>query len=268
MLKIQKKISKYNYYTGNKVKYIVIHDVGTRSTAKNNVDYFAGGNRGASAHYFVDDISIWQSVEDKNGAWHVGDGYGAYGIDNMNSIGIEMCLPSGVITYKTELNTLELTLYLMKKYNIPASRVVRHYDASRKICPKQFSKNNWKRWKQFKKNIENGNMNGGGPIMLKPTQLLNRHGWVDINESRQVYNSIPKSKPSSYPKVIPPGSYFFNGVYDGADMGYDTFGNKLPFTQIYDTNGMKLLGYVPMYVNPNNPKADVYQEYERKTIKL
>lgn len=72
MLPINKKISAYNHYDYNNIKYIVVHDVGTRSTAKNNVDYFSGGNRNASAHYFVDDTSIWQSVEDNKGAWHVG----------------------------------------------------------------------------------------------------------------------------------------------------------------------------------------------------
>ena len=72
MLKIQRKISAYNHYTWNKPQYIVIHDVGAKSTAKNNVDYFAGGNRGASAHLFVDDTECWQSVEFNHGAWHVG----------------------------------------------------------------------------------------------------------------------------------------------------------------------------------------------------
>lgn len=151
MLKIQRKISAYNHYTWNKPQYIVIHDVGAKSTAKNNVDYFAGGNRGASAHYFVDDTSIWQSVEDKHGAWHCGDGYGKYGITNQNSIGIEMCLPSGTVTAKTEQNTLELVKYLMAKYNVPTDRVVRHYDASRKNCPGQFNLDGkWTRWNAFK----------------------------------------------------------------------------------------------------------------------
>ncbi len=151
MLKIQRKISAYNHYTWNKPQYIVIHDVGSKSTAKNNVDYFAGGNRGASAHLFVDDTECWQSVEFNHGAWHVGDGDGKYGIHNQNSIGIEMCLPSGTVTDKTEQNTLELVKFLMAKYNVPASNVVRHYDASRKNCPAQFNLDKkWTRWNAFK----------------------------------------------------------------------------------------------------------------------
>lgn len=154
MLPINKKISAYNHYNYNTIKYIVVHDVGAKSTAKNNVDYFAGGNRNASAHYFVDDTSIWQSVEDNKGAWHVGDNNGVSDIYNTNSIGIEMCLPSGTVTAKTEANTVELVKYLMKKYNVPINRVVRHYDASRKNCPAQFNLDGkWTRWTAFKKKL-------------------------------------------------------------------------------------------------------------------
>lgn len=158
-LPVQRKISPYNHYDTNKIKYIVIHDVGNPSTAKNNADYFYGGNRGASAHYFIDDTSIWQVVEDNKGAWHVGDGENADGtykfdIGNQNSIGIEMCLPSGKVTEKTEGNTVEFTKYLMKKYNVPITRVVRHYDASRKNCPAQFNLDGkWTRWNSFKKKL-------------------------------------------------------------------------------------------------------------------
>lgn len=156
MLPIQRKISNYNYSSrnGNSIKYIVLHYTGNKGdTAKNNVDYFYGGDRSASAHYFVDDNSVWQSVEDYNSAWAVGDGKGAYGITNQNSISIEMCCnSSGVISEKTETNALELVKYLMSKYNISISNIVRHYDASRKICP-NWSADNWSRWITFKNKL-------------------------------------------------------------------------------------------------------------------
>lgn len=156
MLSIERKISSYNYSSrnGNSIKYITLHYTGNKGdTAKNNVDYFYGGDRSASAHYFVDDNSIWQSVEDYNSAWAVGDGKGAYGITNQNSISIEMCCnSSGVISEKTETNALELVKYLMSKYNISISNIVRHYDASRKICP-NWSANNWSRWTTFKNKL-------------------------------------------------------------------------------------------------------------------
>ena len=42
--------------------------------AKNNADYFFNGYRGCSAHYFVDETSIWQSVLDEDASWHCGGG--------------------------------------------------------------------------------------------------------------------------------------------------------------------------------------------------
>ena len=156
MLPIQRKISSFNYSSrnGNSVKYIVLHYTGNKGdTAKNNVDYFYGGDRSSSAHYFVDDNSIWQSVEESNSAWSVGDGKGQYGITNQNSISIEMCCnSSGIISEKTETNALELVKYLMSKYNISISNIVRHYDASRKICP-NWSADNWNRWTTFKNKL-------------------------------------------------------------------------------------------------------------------
>lgn len=81
------------------------------------------------------------------------DGSGKYGITNYNSIGIELCVNSDGDYNKAFDNTIKLTKMLMKKYNIPASRVVRHYDASRKMCPYSMSSNNWAKWNQFKNSL-------------------------------------------------------------------------------------------------------------------
>ena len=157
MLKINKKLSPYNHSKGgNTLKYIVIHGTdNVNDTAKNNIEYFYRENRNASAHYFVDDDSIWQCVNDSDRAWHVGDGRGEYGITNGNSIGIEMCgTDNGRYSAKTVQNAIDLTKHLAAKYGIPYSNVVRHYDASRKNCPSQFSSNNWARWHDFKARLE------------------------------------------------------------------------------------------------------------------
>lgn len=161
MLDIKRKISPYNHYEGNNVEYIVIHYTGNiNDTAKNNADYFYRENRNSSAHYFVDDNEIYQVVEEYNGAWHVGDGHNKYGINNKNSIAIEMCgTDNGNISEKTVENTLELTRQVMSKYGIDEDHVVRHYDASRKNCPSAFNVNNWSRWWNFKDRLSNQNSN-------------------------------------------------------------------------------------------------------------
>ena len=43
----------------------------------------------------------------------------------------------------------------MEKYNIPLENVVRHYDASRKICPNIWKENNWEKWNRFKEDLKN-----------------------------------------------------------------------------------------------------------------
>ncbi|BAH06748.1 peptidoglycan recognition protein family protein [Clostridium kluyveri] len=157
MLPITRKISSYNHSAGNSVKFIVMHDTGNyKDTALANATYFNGGDRQASAHYFVDDTSIYQVVEDSNAAWHCGDGHGTYGISNYNSIGIEMCNSGGYISDTTINNTLQLVRSLMSKYGISISNVVRHYDASRKDCPHNLSANNWAKWTQFKSLLASG----------------------------------------------------------------------------------------------------------------
>lgn len=123
------------------VRYILIHYVGAGTSkagsALANCKYFAGGNRNASAHYFVDDAYIYEYADPRTYyTWHCGDGKGRYGITNSNSIGIEVCINGDMPYTDPELQQLRwLVQKLMAEFDIPASRVVRHYDASRKACP-------------------------------------------------------------------------------------------------------------------------------------
>lgn len=125
---------------GNTKKYIVIHYTGNASdTAKANANYFKSTYRGASAHYFVDTTTVYQVVEDNDCSWAVGRNYGSnnlFGtVTNKNSINVEMCSQNSKIPDATFNNTVELVKSLMKKYSIPASRVVRHWDVCSKSCP-------------------------------------------------------------------------------------------------------------------------------------
>ena len=165
MLKIQKKLTPYNYtkMSNKKNLYIVVHYVGAVSTAKNNAIYYASQKLDASAHYFVDETSIWQSVEDKDRAWHCGgglqgnNGHTFHNIcTNSNSIGIEMCVKktaSGEWYFEPETveNTVDLVKMLMDKHNIPIDRVIRHYDVTGKNCPAPYVDES--KWNNFKNKI-------------------------------------------------------------------------------------------------------------------
>lgn len=142
MLKINKKITLVNRtkLQDKRNMWIVIHYVGAVSSAKANANYFYSENRKASAHYFVDENEIWQVVEDCDGAWHIGGATKYFNsARNNNSIGIEMCCKKDAngklyIEDKTIKNTIELTRYLAKKYNIDLRLYCcRHYDCTRQI---------------------------------------------------------------------------------------------------------------------------------------
>lgn len=130
------------------IKYIVIHyTANDGDRAANNANYFQSPDRHASAHYFVDDNYVYQSVPDNYTAWSVGGskypntkGGKYYGkCTNSNSISIELCDTNRNGTYEctpsTKENALELTLSLMNKYNIDKDHVIRHYDVTGKLCP-------------------------------------------------------------------------------------------------------------------------------------
>lgn len=133
------------------IKYIVIHyTANDGDTDENNGKYFASGNRNASAHYFVDDDSVTQSVPDNFVAWSVGGakwndcaktgGGKLYGkATNSNTLNIEICddVKNGKIypSAKTIENVIILTKAKMKEYKIPADRVIRHFDVNGKHCP-------------------------------------------------------------------------------------------------------------------------------------
>lgn len=163
-MEIKEKLTKVNYWQGDgnggakQNKYIVIHYVGEVSTALNNAKYFENSYRGASAHYFVDEIETYRVVKDSDSAWHCGT-TGAYKhpeCRNTNSIGIEMCCSNNNgtldVSNKVVERTIELTKELMAKYGISADRVLRHYDVTGKNCPAPFVRD-VNRWNDFKARI-------------------------------------------------------------------------------------------------------------------
>lgn len=144
-----KQANSGNYLAASRgegdIRYIVIHyTANDGDTAQNNADYFARENISTSAHYFVDETEVWQSVRDQDIAWHCGTRgtyYHPY-CRNANSIGVEMCsrMQNGKYYFApdTVRNAQALTRMLMDRYGISAGNVVRHYDVTHKTCPTPF----------------------------------------------------------------------------------------------------------------------------------
>ena len=153
--------SNYTNINEQTIDYIVFHYTGnSKDIAANNANYFAGSNRGASAHYFVDDTSIWQSVNANDRAWHCGTNGTYYhsACRNYNSIGIEMCCTAGnyKISNKTKENAAQLGAALCKYFGITdvEKYVLRHYDVTHKTCPAQMAGSNNAEWNAFKNRIK------------------------------------------------------------------------------------------------------------------
>lgn len=158
-MKITKKLlTKKSCGTRDRaIKYIVVHDTGNTdkgADALAHYNFFNSTNQSVSINFVVDDSICLELFDTKKYyTWHCGDGYGQYGITNQNSIGIEMCVNSDGDYTKTFNNTIDLVYQLCKDYDIPLANVVRHYDASKKICPRSMSANNWSKWNQFKQKL-------------------------------------------------------------------------------------------------------------------
>lgn len=150
------------------IRYIAVHYTGNDGdSGAANGRYFRDNIVKASAHYFVDDDSVVQSVPDDYIAWAVGGskyadcgrtGGGKYhGIcTNANSVSVELCdtQKDGVSGFseKTINNAVMLIKSLMAKYSVDTEHVIRHFDVTGKICPKPFIGN--AAWESFKSRLE------------------------------------------------------------------------------------------------------------------
>ena len=152
-MNIIKMISKKNCYIGqNKPAYIVIHETDNWSKgadAKAHATAMKNGNLAGTVHYYVDSKSVYQTLDHSDGAWAVGDGKGKYGITNRNSINIEICVNPETDYYKAVDKAEQLAAQLLQQYGWGTDRLKRHYDASRKNCPRRIQAEG--RWPEFVK---------------------------------------------------------------------------------------------------------------------
>lgn len=169
---IKEQLANSGNYGGSRnasqIRYLVYHYTGNDGDrAANNAKYFQNNIVKASAHYFVDDTTVWRSVPDLKVAWSVGGskyanadktgGGTMYGvITNTNSLSIEMCDTIRNSVYQaseaTLANAAALGRALMEKYDIPIENVYRHFDVTGKHCPSYLV--NAQKWAEFKKRLE------------------------------------------------------------------------------------------------------------------
>lgn len=105
---------------------IVLHETATPgATAQNEFLYFNGGDRGASAHGFVDWNGYIQTIPYDEVAWHAG--YTA----NHKYIGIEMCHATNKADFdKVWDNTVETVVDLINKCGFSINELTTHNEVS------------------------------------------------------------------------------------------------------------------------------------------
>lgn len=181
--------------------YITVHSTANlKSTAKNERAWLTNPSNTSETgyHYVVDDIEVIECIPPNQVAWHAGDGRGR---GNMASIGIEICESGN--REKTLQNAVKLTQHLMKEHK--TSKVVRHYDWSKKNCPRILnSDGKWTLWNEFYNKIVKEeeyneekvriNLNGN----VKEVDAINKDGnnYVKLQDLRDDkieigYDKIP-----------------------------------------------------------------------------
>lgn len=230
----QTSISNTTWYANRPIKYIVVHYTAGvysyKGVARNCASMFSDANFEASADFIVDSEEIVQYNADINNryCWSVGGGYlgtkggSFYGkCTNANSISIEMCCDnsSGKITWANDprftlnkdvvRNTVNLVKHLMEEYNIPAERVIRHYDVTGKLCPGVIGWNedsgDTSKWQEFKSKISAAKAPASETKETKTSGKLTPPYIIRTNNILAIYKSPDLS--SEIIAKCPVGSY-------------------------------------------------------------
>ena len=207
------------------IDYIVIHyTAGVTSkagSAVNTADYFRTTSTQVSADFTVDDTAVVQYNGDIRNrySWHCGGnkyatkGGSLYGIcKNSNSIGIEICCNNSTgkmqaandksysFSDAAVANAAELVRQLMAEYDIPAERVIRHYDVTGKPCPGIIGWNadsgSEAKWATFKQAIS-------GAAVSAPAKYYVQVGAFGSKSNAEKYLAeVKKIYPDAFIKVM------------------------------------------------------------------
>lgn len=227
-MKINRCITPYNKREGRRgysVEWIVMHYTANEErhgpdTAKGEATYAASQYFGTSAHFYVDEREVWQSVPINDTAWHCNDSPSRNGAYNVNSIGIEMCNQYRDGTYtilpETVDNAVELVLMLLNLY--PEAKICRHYDVTGKRCPGPWV-DDPRLWRDFLKKVEEGK-----PMTKEEREEMNKiEAEVKELDERTAakYNSVEECPDWAQPtvsKLVARG--IIQGTGDGLGLTY------------------------------------------------
>ena len=197
-MEIQQKLLTVNQYSRpgtkiGKIKNIVVHWVGNAgSTAIANRNYFESLKEKksfASSHYIVGlNGEVIQCVPETEIAYHAKEA-------NSYSIGIEVCHPDwiGKFSETTYKSLISLLADLCKRYSLePTTSIIRHYDVTKKLCPKYYVENNGA-WLQLKQDVkvaigtEDTELKKAAELLYKRNIISVLSAWSDMSKFKLEY---------------------------------------------------------------------------------
>lgn len=223
-MQIERMIAKTHCYLGqNKPNYVVIHETDNWSKGANSRAHataMKNGNLAGTVHYYVDSQECYQTLEHQDGAWAVGDGHGKYGISNLNSINIEICVNPESNYYLAVDRAAELAAMLLNQYGWDTSHLKRHYDASRKHCPRRILDEGL--WDNFVKCTASYMKKQGGVAPAAAPLYRVRKTWKDSKSQIGAYAVLDNAKkncPSGYSVYDEAGKVIYTGKSEPVRRG-------------------------------------------------
>ncbi|WP_052377984.1 SPOR domain-containing protein [Robinsoniella sp. KNHs210] len=222
-MEIKKMIAKTHCYIGqNKPAYVVMHETdnwNSGASALAHANAMKNGNLDGTVHFYVDSKEIYQTLDFQDGAWAVGDGNGRYGISNLNSINIEICVNPESDYYTAVANAQWLAAKLLKDRGWATDRLKMHYDASRKHCPRRIlDEGLWPGFVEKVKKLMSGSTSAPEEIWM---------GWTKYESGSAGFRQVAGDKGHAY------GKYQFDYRY-----------GLVPFMQsCVDHNAARYLGF-------------------------
>ena len=256
-IKINKMIAKTHCYLGqNKPNYVVIHETDNWSKGANSRAHataMKNGNLAGTVHYYVDSQECYQTLEHQDGAWAVGDGHGKYGISNLNSINIEICVNPESNYYLAVDRAAELAAMLLNQYGWDTSHLKRHYDASRKHCPRRILDEGL--WDSFVKCTASYMKKQGGTAPAAAPLYRVRKTWKNAKSQLGAYAVLDNAKKNC------PAGY---SVYDETGKAIYTNKNTEPVrrnglqaTELKGLNAKELISKIGPLFTADQKKSGV-----------
>lgn len=234
MAQINKEyISTKNTYTGqNRPQYIIVHETDNFSMgagARRHAEAQAAGHLSTSVHYYAGSDGVYQAAAHTDGTYSVGHEYGGKhsvtDAGNRNTINIEICVNRDGDYNQARANAIGLVKYLLKETGIPADKVIRHFDAKGKYCPRKMM-DNPALWEDFRKQV-GGEIPSDKPENVQEVQqpqgtvrgtVMTKHDPLNIRETKDgnKIGSIPKG---AEVEVLEQGAKWHKVRYNGC-IGY------------------------------------------------